>query len=118
MLTCTLAISFLIPESFGPEQQEKLRKENIEKARKNRTRVGYPTTRIGRLLNTCMEPLRLIRHLLPEPRPNGQGRNPRLFIIAISLLIASIVSGYNITNVVVYANTKFGFTAEKVSPDF
>jgi len=29
------------------------------------------------------------------------------------LLIASIVSGYNVTNVVVYANTKFGFNAEK-----
>jgi hypothetical protein len=113
MLICTLSIAFLLPESFGPEQREKLRKENMEKEHKRLSRVGRPNTRISRLIDTLMAPLRLMRHLLPEPRPNGRGKNSRLFIIAISLLIASTVSGYNITNVVVYANTNFGFDAKK-----
>jgi len=113
MVTCTLLIAFLVPESFGPEQREKLRKENLDKQRKTHERVGRPTTKIGRIFDKCMEPLRRVRHLLPAPRPNGHGKNPRLFVIALSLLIASTVSGYNVTNVVVYANTKFGFDAEK-----
>jgi hypothetical protein len=114
MVACTLSITFLLPESFGPEQQEMLCKENLEKERKRRTLVGYPKTRIGRFIDACMAPLRLVRYLLPEPRPDGRGKNPRLFIIAISLLIASIVSGYIVTNVIVYSNTTFGFDAEKV----
>lgn len=117
MLICTLTIAFFVPESFGPEQQEKLRLENLEKQRQRHERTGYPTTKMGRILDKCMEPLRLVRHLLPVPRPNGQGKNSRLFIIAISLLIASTVSGYNVTNVIVYANTKFEFDAAKVSSE-
>lgn len=114
MVFCTLLIAFALPESFGAEQQEMLRRDKLEKERERHAKNGSPKTRMGRTIDACLAPARLVRHLLPEPRPEGKGKNYRLFIIAISLLIASFVSGYNMTNVIVYANTNFGFDAEKV----